>query len=72
MSEDRTIVEAVSRIKIDHPSMEIGLALAIGEAILAERQRCADVANGWAMDEIQHGETRLAAAYIRREILNPK
>lgn len=42
----------------------------IARAILAERQRCADRADKWAKDDLQSGEVRLAAAYIRREIMS--
>ncbi|UYE95767.1 hypothetical protein HAAEEKHM_00047 [Sinorhizobium phage AP-16-3] len=42
----------------------------VASAILAERQRCADRADKWAKDDLQNGEVRLAAAYIRREIMS--
>lgn len=42
---------------------------AIENAILAERQRCADIATKWANDDLQNGEVRLVAAYINRSIL---
>lgn len=41
----------------------------IASAILAERLRCAEIALGWAEDEYQAGETKLASAYIWREII---
>lgn len=44
----------------------------VARAILAERQRCADIASKWASDDIQHGESRLVAAYIRQSILSGK
>ncbi|MDE3797015.1 hypothetical protein I7G59_06655 [Sinorhizobium meliloti] len=45
-------------------------AVAVARTILAERQRCADRADKWAKDDLQSGEVRLAAAYIRREIMS--
>lgn len=41
----------------------------VARAILAERQRCADIAKGWVEDEFQPSETKLAAAYIWREVI---
>lgn len=55
-------------------SLRIGdsFHLAIASAILEERLRCAEIALGWAEDEYQAGETRLAPAYIWREIIRGK
>lgn len=41
----------------------------VAKAILAERDRCAEIALGWAEYEYQAGETKLASAYIWREII---
>lgn len=40
----------------------------IASAILAERQRCAGIAQRWANDNYQAPEPRLIAAYINRSI----
>lgn len=40
-------------------------------AVLAERQRCADVADKYATNDVHSGDVRLCAAYIRREIQYP-
>ena len=44
----------------------------IANAILAERQRCAAIADKWATDDLQSAESRLVAAYIRGSIRDKK
>jgi hypothetical protein len=64
-SADAAFVHAI--IELDNVG---GSSVAvIARAIMAERQRCAMMAGKWADDDLQNGETRLASAYIRREIL---
>lgn len=45
---------------------------AIKKAVEAERERCAMVADKWAKDDLQSGEIRLVAAYIRHSIRSGK
>lgn len=40
----------------------------IAKAILTERERAFSIAQKWASDDSQHGEVRLVAAYIAKDI----
>lgn len=42
------------------------------DAVLAERERCAKIADKWAKDHTQSSECRLVAAYIRQGIRSGK
>ncbi|MCV9909929.1 hypothetical protein OIV19_20220 [Brucella sp. HL-2] len=67
--EDFSIADVVSALVDKHPCISPHAAQEIGAAIGSERQRCADVANGWANDAHQTGEAKLVAAYIWRAIM---
>lgn len=68
MTDDVAVIGL--RIANKH-STGLDLAIDIKNAILAERERCAAIADKWAADDMQKPESRLVGAYINREILKP-
>ncbi len=52
------------------PETEMAAAEAIARAIMEERRECAEIANSWASDVRNGGNTRIVASKISQAIRN--
>lgn len=72
VSSAREIFEELCDPADGHPSRRTVSLSDIERIIMRERERCVSIARGWAADVMQYPDARLVAAYIEREINDPR